>query len=97
MTAWNAICAVGTAVTTALGAAFTFLTSPIGLVIIAITAVIAIGVLLYKNWDTVKEKASQLGDWIVNVFNNFKEKCSPYIQEFANKFPLVKLISQENC
>lgn len=87
MTAWNAICAVGTAVTTALGAAFTFLTSPIGLVIIAITAVIAIGVLLYKNWDTVKEKASQLGDWIVNVFNNFKEKCSQYIQEFANKFP----------
>lgn len=86
MTAWNAICAVGTAVTTALGAAFTFLTSPIGLVIIAITAVIAIGVLLYKNWDTVKEKASQLGDWIVNVFNNFKEKCSQYIQEFANKF-----------
>ena len=82
MTAWNAICAVGTAVTTALGAAFTFLTSPIGLVIIAITAVIAIGVLLYKNWDTVKEKASQLGDWIVNVFNNFKEKCSQY-----NKFP----------
>lgn len=87
MTAWNAICAVGTAVTTALGAAFTFLTSPIGLVIIAITAVIAIGVLLYKNWDTVKEKASQLGDWIVNVFNNFKGKCSQYIQEFANKFP----------
>lgn len=87
MTAWNAICAVGTAVTTALGAAFTFLTSPIGLVIIAITAVIAIGVLLYKNWDTVKEKASQLGDWIVNVFNNFKEKCSQYIQKFANKFP----------
>ena len=87
MTAWNAICAVGTAVTTALGAAFAFLTSPIGLVIIAITAVIAIGVLLYKNWDTVKEKASQLGDWIVNVFNNFKEKCSQYIQEFANKFP----------
>lgn len=87
MTAWNAICAVGTAVTTALGAAFAFLTSPIGLVIIAITAVIAIGVLLYKNWDNVKEKASQLGDWIVNVFNNFKEKCSQYIQEFANKFP----------
>ena len=34
-----------------------------------------------------KGKASQLGDWIVNVFNNFKEKCSQYIQEFANKFP----------
>lgn len=87
LTAWNAICAVGTAVTSALGAAFAFLTSPIGLVCVAIAAVIAIGVLLYKNWDTVKEKASQLGDWIVGVFNNLKEKASAAIQEFADKFP----------
>lgn len=89
LTAWNAICAVGTAVTSALGAAFTFLTSPIGLVCVAIAAVIAIGVLLYKNWDTVKEKASQLGDWIVGVFNNLKEKASAAIQEFADKFPVA--------
>ncbi len=86
-TAWNAICTAATAVTTALGAAFTFLTSPIGLVILAIGAVIAIGVLLYKNWDTVKEKASQLGERIVNVFNNLKEKASEAIQKFAEKFP----------
>lgn len=87
MTAWNAICAVGTAVTTALGAAFTFLTSPIGLVLLAIAAVVAIGVLLYKNWDTVKEKALQLGQWIVGVFNNLKEKVTAAIQAFADKFP----------
>ena len=89
LTAWNAICAIGTAVTSALGAAFAFLTSPIGLVCVAIAAVIAIGVLLYKNWDTVKEKASQLGDWIVGVFNNLKEKASAAIQEFADKFPVA--------
>ena len=89
LTAWNAICAVGTAVTSALGAAFAFLTSPIGLVCVAIAAVIAIGVLLYKNWDAVKEKASQLGDWIVGVFNNLKEKASAAIQEFADKFPVA--------
>ena len=89
LTAWNAICAVGTAVTSALGAAFAFLTSPIGLVCVAIAAVIAIGVLLYKNWDIVKEKASQLGDWIVGVFNNLKEKASAAIQEFADKFPVA--------
>lgn len=89
LTAWNAICAVGTAVTSALGVAFAFLTSPIGLVCVAIAAVIAIGVLLYKNWDTVKEKASQLGDWIVGAFNNLKEKASAAIQEFADKFPVA--------
>ena len=37
-TAWNAICAVATTVTTAFGAAVAFLTSPIGLVIVAVTA-----------------------------------------------------------
>lgn len=45
------------AVTTALGAlskAFIFLaTNPIGWVILGITALIAIGVLLYKNWDEI--------------------------------------------
>jgi TP901 family phage tail tape measure protein len=87
MTAWNAICAVGTAVTTALGAAFTFLTSPIGIAIIAIAGIIAICVALYKNWDTVKEKASQLAEWIVGAFNGLKEKASAAIQAFADKFP----------
>lgn len=87
MTAWNAICTVGTAVTTALGAAFTFLTSPIGLVVLAIAAVIAIGVLLYKNWDTVKEKAGQLKDWVTGKFNELKENISKAVQAFADKFP----------
>lgn len=32
---------------------------------IAITAAIAVGVLLWKNWDTVKEKCAQLRDWVV--------------------------------
>ena len=46
---------VTTAATTAWGAAVAFLTSPITLVILAIGALIAIVVLLVKNWDTVKE------------------------------------------
>ena len=69
MTAWGVIAAGATTVTTALGAAFAFLTSPIGIAIAAIGAVIAIGVLLYKNWDTVESKATELGTFISNTFN----------------------------
>lgn len=86
-TAWNVVCGAATAVTTALGAAFTFLTSPIGLVILAIGAVIAIGVLLYKNWDTVKEKAAQLGEWVSGKFQALKEAVCNAVDGFKDKFP----------
>lgn len=41
---------------------------PITWIIAGIAAVVAVGVLLYKNWDTVKEKAGQLWDGIQSVF-----------------------------
>jgi len=46
------------------------LMTPIGWVIAAIAAVIAIGVLLWKNWDTVKEKAGELWSWITDKFED---------------------------
>lgn len=46
---------------------------PIALIVAAIVALIAIGVLLYKNWDTIKEKATQLKDWIVEKFTAIKD------------------------
>ena len=45
-------------------------TGPIGLIVLAIGAAIAAGVLLYKNWDKVKEFAGQLGDKIKEVWGN---------------------------
>lgn len=85
--AWNAICGIATALTTAFGAAVAFLTSPFGLVVIAITAAIAVGVLLYKNWDTICKWATKLKNWVVdktrglrdgavNAFNTLKTNCS---------------------
>ena len=67
--AWNAVCAIATTVTAALGAAIAFLTSPIGLVVLAIAALIAAGVLLYKHWDTVKAQASAIWNGIKSVID----------------------------
>ena len=43
---------------------------------VAIGAAIAAGVLLWKNWDTVKEKAGQLGKWINEKWNGIKSSTS---------------------
>ena len=63
-TAWNVICGAATVATTALGAAFNFLMSPITLVVLAIAAVIAIVVLLIKHWDEVSAAAVSAWEWI---------------------------------
>lgn len=67
----------------ALSSAFTFLTSPVGLVIVAITALIAIGVLLYKNWDVIKAKAIELWTSVTTTFNNIKASISNTVQNIS--------------
>ena len=68
---------------TALGVAVNFLTSPITLVCLGIGALIAIGVLLYKNWETVKQffidlwdsfkmTIQQFVDWVTEVWTSIK-------------------------
>lgn len=58
-----------------------------GVFAIAIGAAIAIGVLLYKNWDTICEAATKLKDWVVekaealatnvvNAITSLKEKTA---------------------
>ncbi len=59
-----------------LTAALSFLASPVGLVIAAIAALIAIGVLLYKNWDTIKAKAQEIGQNIAAAWATLKENVA---------------------
>lgn len=68
-----------TTVLMGLSSAFAFITSPIGIVIGIIGALIAIGVLLWKNWDTIKEKASALFSSISNTFDRIKSAISDKI------------------
>ena len=52
---------------------------------IAIAAVIAIGVLLYKNWDTIKEKAVNLWNGLKSTFENIKTTISNVVQSVISK------------
>ena len=44
-----------------------------GPVSLAIAGAIAIGVALWRNWDTIKEKATQLKDWVVGKWTALKD------------------------
>lgn len=54
-------------------------------VTLAIGAVIAAGVLLYKNWDTIKEKASALKENLTEKWNNIKEKTAETFDNMKEK------------
>ena len=89
-----------TAVTTALSGAFAFLTSPITLIVLAIGAVIAIGVLLVKHWDevkafaigmweSIKETMYAFYDWVVEKFNALTDFLSGIWESIKAIFSVV--------
>ena len=61
--------------------AFGFLLSPIGLAIAAIVALIAIGVLLYKNWDKIVAKAQELKNNVVAAWQQMKANIAAKIEQ----------------
>ena len=83
----SVISTIGTIMTIipALVSAIGLILSPVGLVVAAIAAVIAIGVALYKNWDTIKEKAGQIKDFLSETWDNIKTSVSDKIDEISNK------------
>lgn len=56
-----------------LGAAFTFLTGPVGIVIGILAALVAAGVLVYKNWDKIKAAAKKLKEFVTATFKAMKD------------------------
>lgn len=63
--------------------------NPIGLVITAIGLLIGAGILLYQNWDTVKQKANDL--W-VNISNFFRSGVNKAIDEVNRLIDIVNRI-----
>lgn len=69
------------AIATALGAG--------GIFAVAIGAAIAVGVLLYKNWDKIKEVAGKVWDWIKNKTVTFVNDISTKLSNLATKIVTI--------
>ncbi|SHK49056.1 phage tail tape measure protein, TP901 family, core region [Paramaledivibacter caminithermalis DSM 15212] len=67
------------AAATILGTTIGGLSAPVLIAGGVIAGLIAIGVLLYKNWDIIKAKAVEFKDKLVTTFNNIKEIVSKTI------------------
>ena len=73
----------------AFAAGMKFIKSPVGIAVIAITALIAAGVWLYKNWDTVKAKAAQLGAKISGIWTKINTAVTTAIAAISSRFPVL--------
>lgn len=73
----------------AFAAGMKFIKSPVGIAVIAITALIAAGVWLYKNWDTVKAKAAQLGAKISGIWTKINTAVTTAIAAISSRFPAL--------
>lgn len=81
---YNVIIAIATALSTAFGAVMAFVISPVGLVVLAIGALIAIGVLLYKNWDTISAKAKDIFGRLKTFIKGITDSISGFFKNMVN-------------
>ena len=74
--------------------AFSLLASPVGIVIAIIAALVAIGVVLYKNWDKITAKATEMWENIKAKWEEFKtttaETFETIKQSMIDKFNAAK-------
>lgn len=72
-----------------LGVSFGMLAGPVGIAIAVIAALIAIGVLLYKNWDTIKAKAAEIKANLIATWNSIKTSVVNTINTLKNTITSV--------
>lgn len=70
MLAWGAAAKIAAVGANLLGVGIKFMLGPIGIAITVIGLLVTAGVYLYKNWDTVKAKATQVWSTVKTVIIN---------------------------
>lgn len=70
-------------------AGLAILSGGFALPLLAIGALIAAGVLLYQNWDYVKEKAGELNEYVKSVFGSLPEPLQQAGRDIAQIFKFI--------
>lgn len=88
------IAVIGTLLTMApaIGAAFTLMMGPVGLIIAGLTA---IAVVIYKNWSGIKAALVKLGNYFIELYNNslpIKLAVNAIIMQFKNFLAVGKFV-----
>ena len=74
--------------TMGLGAAVSFLTSPITIAVAAVAALTAGVIWLYNNWDVAKEKLEQFGAKVSEIWGNISGWITGAIDTIGQYFPI---------
>ena len=88
------IAIIGTLLTMApaIGAAFTLMMGPVGLIIAGLTA---ISVVIYKNWAGIKAALIKVGNYFIELYNNslpIKLAVNAIIMQFKNFLAVGKFV-----
>ena len=89
-------------IVSSLSTVFALLSPPVLIVVGVIAALVAVGVLLYKNWDTIKAHAEmlweiikwkfgQIKEFVVNTWNTIKDTVSDTFNNIKDKITNSKI------
>lgn len=93
MLIYTTVMTIATAVTTGFGAVLAFITSPIGLIIIGLTALIALAYALWRNWGTLTAQGTWLGDTL-RFIGNMAKSAWDAIKGFIDTLSKIKMPSE---
>ncbi|WP_163598478.1 tape measure protein [Moraxella catarrhalis] len=99
---WTGVATLATAAGGVLAATMAVLTSPITLVIAAFAALVAAGVYVYRNWDTIKQKANDawqsiketwqgVGEWFGELWDKVKQTFFNWLSQMPK--PVQEMVA----
>ncbi|BDP42929.1 phage tail protein [Deinococcus aetherius] len=91
-TAWTVATTAATAASVALRVAIAFITGPVGLAVAAITALVAAGVYLYRNWDEVKARALAIWGQVKEIVSNAIQGAVNFLRNIDLKQVAIDMI-----